>query len=44
MTGKYDGLVKKYLKKTKRLKSLKVFERCLKKKEKKGSFINHDPE
>ena len=44
VVGKYDKIVLKYLKKTKRLKTLKEFEKGLDRKQKKGSFINNDPE
>ena len=35
----YDKYVKKYLKKTNRLKTLKEFEKCLKRKEPKGIYL-----
>ena len=44
VVGKYDRFVQKYLKKTKRLKTLKEFEKSLDRKQKKGTEISNDPE
>jgi len=44
VVGKYDRFVHKYLKKTKRFKTLEEFEKGLDRMQKKGSFKKNDPE
>jgi hypothetical protein len=41
--GKHDRLVQKYLKRTKRFKTLEEFEKCLDRKQKKGTGIDNIP-
>jgi len=44
VVGKYDRFVHKYLKKTKRFKTLEEFDKGLDRKQKKGTEISNDSE
>ena len=42
--GKYDRLVRKYLKRTKRFKTLEEFEKSVNRKQKKGTVVHENLE